>query len=794
MNLIISTLIAVIPILIGFLLLKILREKKLSRTLFLFLFLASVWQFDVTVLYAYSFLSKESIDFWFRLLRIGSIMLSPALFHIAYSIGKEMITDNLGIAWNLLINKYVVFLFYFWSLIVYLLGWGKEGIEDIILIESDKHASFYFPIYGAHSWAFHSNVALFIVGVIACVVLILEMKNDEYRSFLFFFIIAITIGYAFGMLNIIPETMLYPSGIAVVFFAISTFVLSLRLHVQVVNKMNQALDNQRSFLQKLIDLNPNYIYAKNQDGIYTLANKAFADLHGLDSKDIIGKSDEDVEKKIPEYFSKTEFDNTDNVYATEEEIRDVRGNKKWLKTYKIPVQTAEESLVLGVSSDITELKEQEDKIRNLAYHDSLTQLPNRRLFDEDLNQAIKAAEKRDKQLALLYMDLDGFKNINDTLGHDIGDLLLIEISSLLQSVIDELNRQVRVYRIGGDEFTFIFQECSIQSVSNLAHHILDTFKKPIVVEKYSLYITPSIGISIYPDNGEHSIKLMKHADAAMYAVKEKNKNGFEFYTPEINKSLHRKMTIEKQLRMALENNEFKLNFQPQLNLRSKEISGVEALIRWNNNELGNVTPGEFISLAEETNLILPIGKWILREACLQNKKWQEQGLPPLKIAVNISMKQFNEHNFIESVSQILNETKLDPKYLELEITEGIAIMDHTFTIEKLHELKNLGVKISIDDFGTGYSSFGYLQKYPINILKIDKSFITGISNNKENAAIVKCILSLAQHLFLDVVAEGVETKADLDFLLQTTCKYAQGYYIGHPMSADTFERKFLSMK
>ncbi|VEF47945.1 diguanylate cyclase/phosphodiesterase [Bacillus freudenreichii] len=768
----------------------------LSRTLFLFLFFGSIWQFDVTVLYAHSFLSKELIEFMFRLLRIGSIMLPPALFHVAYAIDKEMIKDPLEKGWKLLVNKYVVSVFYFWSFTVYLVGWSTKGIEEIILIESDKHSSFYFPVYGTLSWVFHSNVALFVVGIITCILLTLKLRNNEYKSFLLFFIITITIGYAIGMLNVLPEARLYPSGFAVGFFAIAIFGLSLRLHVQIVNNMNEALDNQRSLLQKLIDLNPNYIYAKNKNGIYTLANTAFADLHGLNPEEMIGKTEEDIstiEKMTRDQFTKSEMKNLEETFAGEEKIRDRHGNRKWLKTFKVPIRTDDDNLVLGVSSDITELKEQEEKIRKLAYHDSLTQLPNRRLFDEDLSRAIKALEEDDR-LALLFMDLDGFKNINDTLGHDIGDLLLVEISSLLQLVIDNYDHRVRVYRIGGDEFTVIFQNCTNQAVTKLANDILDIFKQPIFVEKYSLYITPSIGISMYPDDGEHAIQLMKYADAAMYVVKEKGKNGFQFYTPEINLSLQRKMTLEKQLHMALEDNEFELYYQPQLDLESEKISGVEALVRWNNNEFGFIPPCEFIPLAEESNLILPIGKWIMREACLQNKKWQERGFPHIKIAVNISIKQFNEQNFVESVSQILNETKLNPEYLELEITESIAIMDHSITLKKLHALKNLGVKISIDDFGTGYSSFGYLQKYPINILKIDKSFITGISNNKDSAAIVKCILALAQHLQLDVVAEGVETKSDLDFLLNTQCKYAQGYYIGHPMSAEKFEKEFLGLK
>ncbi|MCZ2257372.1 putative bifunctional diguanylate cyclase/phosphodiesterase [Sporosarcina sp. G11-34] len=674
MDLIISLFFAIVPLLIGILIINIIKETRVSSALLLFLFFASIWQFDVAVLYSHLYFSRETIDILFRLLRFGPIMLTPTLFYLVYSIAKHMVKDNLDSNWRFVINKYVVFILYVWGFFVYLIGWSTKGIYELVLIKSD----FLFPVYGSMSWVFNLNVVLLIVGFMACLFLVMKLKNNEYRSFLLSFTVVLTIGYGIATLNMFPAARLYPSGVAVVFFAISIFTLTMRLQVAIVKKMNQAL------------------------------------------------------------------------------------------------------------------KKQEEKIRYLAYHDDLTNLPNRRLFNDDLQKKIENAKENNNQVAVIFMDLDRFKNINDTLGHNVGDLLLIEVTKKLGTMATTFDPRVKVYRLGGDEFTVIVENKNREAVTNLANTILAIFKKSLQVDGHSLYITPSMGIGLYPSDGLDASTLMKNADAAMYVVKEGVGNSFQYSTSEITQNFHRKMIIEKQLRTALERKEFELHYQPQLDLKSGEIAGMEVLMRWNNTELGNVSPDEFIPLAEETNLILPIGEWVLKEACSQNKKWQEEGYPFLKVAVNISMKQFNISNFVETVSEVLKETQLNPQYLELEITESIAMMDLNVTITKLQLLKKIGVKIAIDDFGTGYSSLSYLKKYPVDVLKIDKSFIRNVANNKENKVIVNSILSIAEHFNLEVVAEGVETKSDLEFLHKGTCKCAQGYYIGYPVTTKEFEKKYFS--
>nr|WP_144927946.1 EAL domain-containing protein [Paenibacillus bovis] len=786
MELPIYSLIATLPLFMGIIILKMIDNKRLAFALFQLFLFVSLWQFDVSLLFTYQILPIEIMDILFRLFRIGPIMLTPTLMYIAYTIASLSLKDKDNIRWTIIINKYVVIAFYLLGLITYVVGWTKHGIAEYTIIHSEKFSNFYFPVYGSLSWVFIANVSLFLVGALSCVVIAWKLNNSEYKSFLVAFMVLALLGYGIGRLNFYPESRLYYSGVAILFFATTVFILSLRFNMNMIKKVNQQLDTHKNFLQTVIDHNPNFIYAVNQEGVFTLVNKSFAELYGSNPQAIIGKTINTIQPN-QSLISNEDIYDVDTLHLFEEKFIQVDGQKKWVNSYKIPIKKSEDILLLGVATDITALKEQETKIRKMAYLDDLTKLPNRRLFNNDLELLINNEHNQSK-IGVFFIDFDRFKFVNDTLGHDIGDQLLIQLGSRLQKLV--VDNKVKVYRIGGDEFTIIYADCDYRSVEVLAKTILDIFNQPIQVDNNSLYITPSIGISVYPDDGLDTKTIIKNADAAMYHIKETGKNNYQFFNAGIDHYLQRKLAVEKQLRSAIENDELTLYYQPQLDLQTMKVAGVEALIRWDNKELGTVSPAEFIPIAEETNLIKTLGEWVLTEACRQNKQWQNAGFNKIKVAVNISIKQFNEADFVDTVAKVLAATNLEATYLELEITEGIAISDPQIAINKLHQLKELGVTISIDDFGTGYSSLSYLQKYPIDLIKIDQSFLKGILTNKENTAIVVTILSMAQHLNLDVIAEGVETESEFQYLLSTSCNLAQGYYIGHPQSADEIQKEF----
>jgi len=379
--------------------------------------------------------------------------------------------------------------------------------------------------------------------------------------------------------------------------------------------------------------------------------------------------------------------------------------------------------------------------------------------------------------------LDRFKNINDTVGHAVGDLLLKAVSERLQSCLGEA---LVISRQGGDEFTIILQDINKVETEKVAQRIIDHMAEPFLIEENEIYISTSIGISMFPSDGNDQETLMKNADTAMYHAKEKGRNNFQFFTAKLNEVISRKMKLEKNLRKALGQKEFEVHYQPKYNIQSGSITGMEALIRWRSPEYGMISPMEFIPLAEESGLIIPLGEWILYTACAQNKKWQDEGNLSIPVAVNLSARQFQHPGFVDTVDEVLRETCLDPKYLELEITESIAMNDVRDVIAKLKSLKNLGIKISIDDFGTGYSSLSYLHKFPIDALKIDKSFINDINNDSDDTTIVKTIISMAHNLKLDVIAEGVEKVEQLWFLKKNSCDQVQGYLYSPPIPAKEF--------
>ncbi|MFB0846871.1 putative bifunctional diguanylate cyclase/phosphodiesterase [Paenibacillus oleatilyticus] len=436
---------------------------------------------------------------------------------------------------------------------------------------------------------------------------------------------------------------------------------------------------------------------------------------------------------------------------------------------------------------LTDMRNREFTVRQLtylAYHDRLTGLPNRQKFQQTVGMSIRKAKLSGRKLSVMFIDLDRFKNVNDTFGHAFGDLLLTEAAERLKSGLqagDGVSRQ------GGDEFTVLIKDTlQPQDAEKVAQKIIHLLSQPFAIDGHELRVGCSIGIAMYPQDGEDPITLMKNADTAMYRAKELGKNGYQFYKAEMNDTVIQKLVMEEWLNKALEQEEFVLYYQPQVDIFTTRMNGMEALIRWNHPRLGFISPGEFIPLAEETGLIIPIGRWVLRTACKQNKAWQLAGFPPLKMAVNISPIQFHQHDFVQVVLDALQESGLEPRYLELEITEGIAMYHVDQVIQKLQTLRELGVHISMDDFGTGYSSLNYLKKFPIDKLKIAQQFVRDITVDPDDAAIVQAIMAMALSLKLNVIAEGVETEEQLSFLLDIKCREIQGYIYSKPVPAHEF--------
>lgn len=442
----------------------------------------------------------------------------------------------------------------------------------------------------------------------------------------------------------------------------------------------------------------------------------------------------------------------------------------------------------SLQSYTTELQAQSEQIRYQAYHDALTGLANRRMFNDRLQESIAAARLNGQPIALFYLDVDRFKAVNDTLGHSMGDLLLQEVAERLTDCVPELDF---VARLGGDEFTVILPHATSEQIEATAQLILNRLSDPFLLSGYELFVAPSIGVALYPQDGEELEVLLKHADTAMYQAKEQGGNRYQLYTAEMKSTDFERMELEGHLRKAIEREEFELYFQPKLHLHSSGISGMEVLIRWHNPQRGLVSPATFIPLAEETGLIIPIGAWVLRHACEQAVKWQQAGHSPVRMAVNLSPRQFLSPDLIATVADSLRETGLDPKYLELEITESTLMQNTEKTLNTLRRLKEMGIRISIDDFGTGYSSLSYLKRFPFDMLKIDQAFVRDIAHDRKDAEIVAAIISLAHSLDLDVVAEGVETEEQLAFLRAHGCDEIQGYLFHRPMPAREFERTLL---
>jgi diguanylate cyclase (GGDEF)-like protein/PAS domain S-box-containing protein len=416
----------------------------------------------------------------------------------------------------------------------------------------------------------------------------------------------------------------------------------------------------------------------------------------------------------------------------------------------------------------------------LAQHDSLTDLPNRILFNDRLTEAMTLASRYRRQLAVLFLDVDRFKHVNDSLGHDIGDRLL---QSIAQRLLGCVRASDTVSRQGGDEFVILLSELThAEDATVCADKILETLRAPHRIDKHDVQVTASIGIVTYPDDGTDCETLLKHADFAMYHAKDNGRDNRQFFKRDLNLRAEKRQSLEDSMRHALEREEFAVHYQPKVNLENGEIVGVEALIRWLHPDLGFVSPAEFIPIAEECGLMVPIGRWVLGQACHQAQAWQEIGLAPIRVAVNISAAELRARDFLRGVGVILAETGLDPHLLELELTETFLVQDSTAMLAVLQDLKHLGLKLALDDFGTGYSSLNHLKRFPIDTLKIDRSFVRSITTNADDASIVCAVISMGKNLHMRVVAEGVETKEQLAFLQDRECPFGQGYYFSQPLA------------
>jgi len=474
------------------------------------------------------------------------------------------------------------------------------------------------------------------------------------------------------------------------------------------------------------------------------------------------------------------------------------GQQKIVELYASPIWNPDGSLFAVIEGvrDITarlqveaQLNENEARLNHLAHHDPLTNLPNRLLFDDRLERALSIAKRNNHQVALLFMDLDRFKNINDTLGHEFGDQLLVKVAEQLRGCVRETDT---VARLGGDEFLIILEQVvDFQMVTSMAQRIRHSLAQDLPVENYQMFVTASIGISIFPGDAATPRELMKCADIAMYHAKQEGKDNYQFYKPQLNARAHEMLEIEGGLRQALNSTQLELFYQPQFDLKQGRLVGMEALLRWSHPERGMISPADFIPIAEETGLIVNIGEWVLREACHQICAWQDEGLVPPRVAVNLSGRQLRQYDFIDMVDKVLADTDLNPDWLELEITESILMSDVQTNIMALTDLRARGIQLSVDDFGTGYSSLSYLSRFPVGKLKIDRSFIAAMEEDTDQAAIIDTILALGESLGMTVIAEGIETVQQQELLVDKGCLQGQGYLLGRPMPAQQFRDTFL---
>ncbi len=560
------------------------------------------------------------------------------------------------------------------------------------------------------------------------------------------------------------------------------------------NKLSEAhrqLKESEERFRHLAELSSDWYWEQDENFRFTTISSSVMTKSGIPTFEFLGKT----RWELPNDLEQSEWLTHKTLLEGHQKFTDFEYKVTFRSNAPLWFSTSGEPLIdpngtfkgyRGTAKNITDRKQTEERIRHMALHDPLTGLPNRALLADRLSQAISYSSRYNHLLWVLFLDLDRFKFINDSLGHKAGDRLLNIISKRLQSTIRETDT---IARLGGDEFVLVLPERLDENLTTyIVQRIMNAVAQPLVLEGQEFFLSCSIGVAVYPIDGSNAETLVEHADVAMYRAKKSGRNNFQFYTQAMNEEVLERLRIERALRNALERDEFSLYYQPQVDLHSGKIVATEAMLRWQQPELGVMSPAHFISLAEETGLIIPIGAWMLRAACTQNKIWQNAGFHHLRIAINLSARQLLQENFAQSIVKILKETGLAPEYLEIGLTESAITTEMDRIINILQELKEIGVQLSIDDFGKGPSNLAHLKKFPVNTLKIDPLFVRDITLNQNDEAIVTSIISLAHNLHMQVIAEGVETQGQLNYLKQQGCNAMQGPYFSSAVSASVFEK------
>jgi diguanylate cyclase (GGDEF)-like protein/PAS domain S-box-containing protein len=562
--------------------------------------------------------------------------------------------------------------------------------------------------------------------------------------------------------------------------------VSIYTDITEAKRRQRALEQSEQRLQAIMNSVIDGIITATSEGVVESANAAAAQIFGFEPGELVGLEVGELLTAAAERELKRRPwpAPVDVTTLAQHSLLEMVGRRKNGSSLSIELSVTELDLygrrtfILTVR-DITARKASEELIRFRATHDALTGLPNRALFDDRLAAALKPGARRGELVAVLFLDLDRFKIINDTLGHSIGDALLVALSQRLRASIRD---EDTVARMGGDEFIFILRGLqNAEDAVRSAQKVLDAIRPPLYINGHELYVTASVGIGLSPSDGIEPDQLLKCADIALYRAKERGRNRLQLYNPTLNIRVFGQMVLEKHLRHALEQGQFRLVYQPQIALDSGQVVGVEALIRWRHPELGLVSPGEFVPLAEENGMIEPLGLWVLRTACLQHRAWRAARLPGLRLAVNMSARQFQRLGFEGRIREVLAETDMDARWLELELTESVLMQQGDGTASLLAHLSELGISLALDDFGTGYSSLSRLKRFPISRIKIDRSFICDISTSEGDAALARAVIAMAHGLGLEVVAEGIESLEQLAMLRRYGCDEGQGYFLGRPV-------------